>query len=162
VALGNVIGRLRPPNPSVERTVFAAFCLRIYGRHFGPHDFGVTDWGGDGKTRRDRAAALGIEIDIVPKVEDKEDAIEEARSFLNQCWIDTKHCARGIMCLDNYKKEWDEVRAVWRSKPLHNWASHCADALMTGAMGHSPDPEKRPGADRHRRRWSPPRSAWAV
>jgi hypothetical protein len=88
-----------------------------YGRHFGPHDFGVTDWGGDGKTRRDRAAALGIEIDIVPRVEDKEDAIEEARSFLNACWIDTKHCARGIQCLDNYRKEWDEVRAVWRSKP---------------------------------------------
>src|SRR5262249_55273918 len=72
-----------------------------YGRHFGPHDFGVTDWGGDGKTRKDRASALGIEIDIVPRVEDKADAIEEARSFLNACWIDTKHCERGVA--DRYR-----------------------------------------------------------
>src|SRR5262249_13561386 len=124
--------------------------------------FGVTDWGGDGKTRKDRAAALGIDIDIVPRIEDKADAIEEGRSFLNSCWIDTQHCARGIQCLDNYRKEWDEVRAVWRSKPLHDWASHGADSLMTGAMGFSPERERRPEMDRHRRRWSPPRSAWAV
>jgi hypothetical protein len=133
-----------------------------YGRHYGPRDFGVTDWGGDGKTRKERAEALGIEIDIVPRVDDKADAIEEGRGFLNMCWIDTQHCQRGIQCLDNYRKEWDDARGVWRSKPLHDWASHGADPLMTGAMGFSPEPERRPEMDRHCRRSSPPRSAWAV
>jgi hypothetical protein len=132
----------------------------LYGRHYGPHDFGVTDWGGDGRTRKERAAALGVEIDVIPRVDDKMDAIEEARSFLNMCWIDTEHCGRGIECLDNYRRRWNEQRSTWRDEPFHDWASHGADSLMTGAMGYSPDPEKRGEIDRHRRYGTDHRTAW--
>ena len=134
----------------------------LYGKHLGPHDFAVQDWGGDGKTRKDKAATLGIEIDVIPRVDDKQDAIDEARSFLGTTWIDTEHCSRLIECLDNYRKQWDERRSTWKDEPFHDWASHGADSLMTGAMGFSPDAPKSDGVDRHRRRKRGPQSAWAV
>lgn len=66
------------------------------------------------------------------------DAIEAARNFLNMTWIDELHCERGIQCLDNYTKQWDEKRATWRDQPYHNYASNSADALQTGAVGFKP------------------------
>jgi hypothetical protein len=33
-------------------------------------------------------------------------------------------CERGLKCLRNDRKEWDEDRATFRDKPIHNWASH--------------------------------------
>ena len=30
-------------------------------------------------------------------------------------------CDRGLKCLRNYRKEWDEDRATFRDKPFHNW-----------------------------------------
>jgi hypothetical protein len=29
----------------------------------------------------------------------------------------------------NYQKEWNEKRQVFNQRPLHNWASHGADAF---------------------------------
>ena len=40
--------------------------------------------------------------------------------------------------LKSYRKDWDEHRGVWMSKPRHDWASHGADAFRTGAV--APDP----------------------
>jgi hypothetical protein len=135
----------------------------LYGKHLGPHDFGVIDWGGEGRTRQERAKSLGVEIEVIPRVEDKADAIEEARTFLNNCWIDTQHCARGIECLDNYRKQWDERRSTWKDDPFHDWASHGSDSLMTGAMGFVPESVKRDSyVDRHRRRKDSMRSAWSA
>ena len=129
----------------------------VYGKHFGPHDIEVADWGGDGKTRLARAESLGLNFEVVPRVDDKDDAIEEARHFLALCWIDAEHCERLIACLDNYRKQWDERRATWKSEPFGDWASHGADSVMTGAMGFTHDkPQKRRGQDR------PERSAWGV
>ena len=51
------------------------------------------------------------------------------------CWIDEELCAKGIRCLDEYTKQWDENNGHYKSEPTHNWASHGADALQTGACG---------------------------
>jgi hypothetical protein len=67
-------------------------------------------------------------VDVIP-------GIDAARNILNRCWFDEKKCAQGIKGLENYKKEWDERHACWRVNPLHNWASHCADAFRTLATG---------------------------
>ena len=84
------------------------------------------------------AKELGLRFTVVPRIEAKADAIEAARAFLNMTWIDEQHCARGIQCLENYRKEWNERLSTWRDKPLHDWASHGADALMTGVLGFDP------------------------
>ena len=54
------------------------------------------------------------------------------------CWFDEKHCEQGIRCLDNYRKKWNEKLSTWSREPLHDWASHGADAIQTGAMGYRP------------------------
>lgn len=115
-----------------------------YGKHYGPHDLIVTDWGGSGKTRFKMAEELGLKFTVIPRVDDKDDAIDAARRMLNMCWFDEKYCARGIECLDNYRKKWNEQLATWSREPLHNWASHGADSFMSGAMGYRPEKDKKP------------------
>ncbi len=107
-----------------------------YGVHYGPHDLDHSNWVLPGReTIKDVAARLGIKFHVVKRVPNKFDAIEAARNMLPTSWIDEKHCERGIQCLDNYRKEWDERRAHFRDEPLHDWASHGADGFMTGACG---------------------------
>jgi len=132
-----------------------------YGTHYGPHDLTVREWGSNAKPRVEAAAELGVKFEVVGRVDNKNDAIEATRSFLALTWIDETHCERGIQCLDNYRKEWDERLATWRPRPLHDYASHGSDALMTGVIGFVPDIVQ-PVRDRHRRPQRSSRSSWAA
>ncbi len=104
-----------------------------YEKHIAPHDIMVHEYS-SGMTRQASARKMGINlipsqrVDIIP-------GIDQVRNILNRCWFDEKKCALGIKCLENYKKDWDDRHACWRSNPLHNWASHCADAFRTLATG---------------------------
>jgi hypothetical protein len=112
----------------------------VYGRHYGPHDLDNSHWilpGSDAIV--DVARRVGIDFIVVPRIPNKQDAIEAMRNWLVMAWIDEEHCAQGIRCLDNYTKEWDDKHGHYKSEPLHNWASHGADAGMTGACGFTPD-----------------------
>jgi hypothetical protein len=132
-----------------------------YGRHYGPHDLDNSHWLLPGaKATVDVARGLGINFIVVPRIANKSNAIEAGRNFLSMCWIDEEHCSLGIRCLDNYRKAWDDKNGTYKSEPLHDWASHGADALMTGACGFTPEYVP-PPEDRYRRR--PARtSAWAA
>ena len=123
----------------------------IYGKHYGPHDLEVREWTSkSAQPRRKIAEDLGVTFVVVPRIEDKADAIEAARRFLQTTWIDSEHCEQGVRCLDNYRKRWNEKLATWSGDPVHDWASHGADALMTGAVGLIPDRLRRhPKVHRH-------------
>ena len=132
-----------------------------YGKHYGPHDLDHSHWLLPGSDRiQDVARNLGINFIVVPRIHNKADAIEAARNFLSTTWIDEEHCTQGIRCLDNYAKAWDETHGTYRSEPVHNWASHGADALQTGACGFIPDYIP-PPSDRYYRR-PKATSAWAA
>lgn len=119
-----------------------------FGKHYGPHDLEVTEWGQMGlrKTRAKIAEDAGLKFTVVPRIEDKDDAIDAARQFLGMCWFDETHCEQGIRCLDNYRKKWNEQLATWSREPLHDWACHGADSFMTGAVGYRPERDKKPGS----------------
>lgn len=107
-----------------------------YGKHYGPHDLDNSQWVLPGAAAAvDVARQLGILFVVVPRIPAKASAIEAARTMIAQSWFDEVNCQRGLACLDNYRKEWDEKRATFKSEPLHDWASHGADAYMTGACG---------------------------
>ncbi len=107
-----------------------------YGRHLGPHDLDNKQWALPGASSAlDMAGKLGLRFQVIPRVASKHSAIEAARTLIAQSWFDEAGCARGIACLDGYRKQWDDKRATYRSEPMHDWASHGADALMTGACG---------------------------
>jgi hypothetical protein len=117
-----------------------------YGRHYGPHDLEVQEWGNNlqiRKSRRQMAQDAGLHFSVIPRIDDKNDSIDAARMFLAMCWIDETHCEPLIRCLDNYRKKWNEQLATWSREPLHDWASHGADSLQTGAMGYRPEKERK-------------------
>lgn len=134
----------------------------IYGKHYGPHDLAVREWTSQSaKPRFIIAKELGIDFTVVPRIEDKADAIEAARRFLQTTWIDSIHCGEGVKCLDNFRKKWNEKLATWSSDPVHDWSSHGADALMTGAVGLIPDRVRRaPKQHRHDSASAP--SSWSA
>lgn len=106
----------------------------LYGRHFAPHDISVRELG-TGKSRLESAARLGIKFEIGPQLS-VEDGINATRQIFRQCWFDGEKCHRGINCLKNYRKEWDDKNKVFRTKPKHDWSSHGADSFRTFGVGH--------------------------
>lgn len=104
-----------------------------YGRHYAPHDIEVRDLT-HGRTRYDIAKEHGVKFTVVHKHE-VEDRIEMTRQLLPMCWFDEIRCDRGVQALKSYRKDWDEKNKCFRSTPVHDWASHDADAFGMYAMG---------------------------
>jgi hypothetical protein len=57
------------------------------------------------------------------------------RANFNKFWIDQTKCKSLIDALENYYREWDEERQIYKPKPVRNWATHYADALRYLCMG---------------------------
>ena len=108
----------------------------VYDQHIFPHDVRVRELG-SGKSRIEMLEDLGIrDIDIAPDLL-VDDGIQQVRTLLDKSWIDEEKCEKGIDCLLNYSRDWDDNGKVWRMKPKHNWASHGADAMRYLAVGYS-------------------------
>ena len=104
-----------------------------YGRHHAPHDIEVRELG-TGRTRKKTAQNLGINFVVLPKLS-REEGIEAARNIFSRCWFDEVKCKQGISALKNYRKEFDDNKKVYKNAPLHDWASHGADAFRYFAIG---------------------------
>ena len=105
----------------------------IYDKHLAPHDIMVHEYT-SGVSRQASARKMGMTLLPVTRT-DVNSGIDAARNLLPRCWFDAIKTDKGIKALENYKKEWDERHGCWRSSPLHNWASHGADAFRTLATG---------------------------
>lgn len=99
-----------------------------YGKHFAPHDIRVREWGGGSITRYEKAKQLDIEFTLVEQVPII-DGIETVWTHFPKFWIDEHKCRSLVDSLENYRREWDDTRNVYKNKPLHNQFSHYADAL---------------------------------
>lgn len=99
----------------------------FYGKHYAPHDIGVRELG-TGKSRLEVAASLGIKFEIVPML-GVQSGIDAVRMILNRCWFDKSRTGGLVDCLANYRREYDEKRRALKNQPLHDWASHGADAF---------------------------------
>lgn len=101
--------------------------------HYLPHDGEARELQ-TGKSRKEFLEERGFNVEIVPRHEPM-DGIDAARTRFNRFWFDEKKCARGIDCLRMYRSEYDDKNQVLRPRPLHDWASHGADAFRCGVMG---------------------------
>lgn len=125
----------------------------IYGQHILPHDVQVKELG-TGKSRKEVLEGLGLkDISIAPQLP-VDDGIQAARTFLATAWFDETKCERGIEALRQYRRDYDEKGRTFRTRPLHDWTSHGADAFRYLAVGYTPAAPRR-----HQR---PRRSAWAA
>ena len=105
-----------------------------YSTHIFPHDVKVRELGNYAKTRLEALLDLGIVGEVAPKLS-IEDGIEAVRKNLVNCWFDKDKCGTGIEYLKAYQKKWDDKAQVFKSKPQHSYASHCADSFRTGIAG---------------------------
>jgi len=103
-----------------------------YGRHFGPHDLKVRDFS-TGNTRVQAAQRLGLHFEVMPKMA-VEDGIDSVRRLLPVCVFDKERCADGLDALKSYRREKDEKLGTFKNTPVHDWASHAADAFRTRGM----------------------------
>lgn len=119
----------------------------VYGTHYLPHD-GVDALLHSKLSPNDRTKSpdqvlrsLGFQVRIAPKLAITT-GINAVRTVFPQCRFDAERCREGLSALEHY--QWGEVAATGqeRTKPLHNWASHGADALRT--FGVSAKPEQKP------------------
>lgn len=104
-----------------------------YGKHLVPHDAAQHDYT-SGLTRTQVAKNHGVNFTQVPKVL-VVDGIDAVRNILHRCYFDEEKCSKGVKMLDSYRKEWNEKHGCWRDRPLHNFASHGADAFRILATG---------------------------
>jgi hypothetical protein len=106
-----------------------------WGKHYFPHDVAHRELGNNGKSRIDTLKALGITPVVVPQ-SNVNDGINAVRQLLDQAWIDEVRCERGLNALRSYRREWSDKLQTFKDNPLHDAASHGADALRTFAAGH--------------------------
>ena len=107
----------------------------VYDQHILPHDVRVRELG-TGRSRLETLDGLGVRpVHIAPQL-NVDDGIQAVRSMLPRCWFDKDKCERGVDALRQYRREYDEKGMTWRSRPLHDWTSHCADAMRYLAIGY--------------------------
>lgn len=101
-----------------------------YGTHIFPHDAENKN-PGTGTSWCDEFQKLTKDrIHIIKREESNPlNGIQCVRSTLSRCYFDEEKCKKGIKALESYKKEWNEKTGSYRSTPLHDWASHCADSF---------------------------------
>lgn len=108
-----------------------------YGEHLVPHDAEQRELT-SGITRREFLVRLGIKTRVIPR-QTVDDGIAAARHLLASAVFDADKCARGIEALRNYRRDYDDVKKVYRPQPLHDWCSHAADAWRYLALGDPRD-----------------------
>ena len=104
-----------------------------YGDHVMPHDAEAVYF----NLKKSPAAVFKELTGDTPKIikaHDKNHGINAVRRMLPKVWFDKTRCARGLDCLRNYRREWDDKNKCYREHPLHDWSSDGADAFRYGAM----------------------------
>lgn len=108
----------------------------LLGNIYLPHDAGdksvVTDHTAESEIKR---LIPGVKVRVVPRIPQKQMAINAARAKLAECYFHEKNCAKGIRGLENYRKKWNEAIGNWSDEPVHDENSHPADAFQQFAQG---------------------------
>jgi phage terminase large subunit len=104
-----------------------------YSRHVLPHDAEAHELGTN-LTRVETLRRLMPKhmMAIAPR-QSVDDGINASRELLPRCWFDKIKCNAGLKALAAYHEKIDDVRRVGLG-PLHDWASHGADAFRYGAL----------------------------
>jgi len=65
---------------------------------------------------------------IVPDI-GVEDGIQAARTMFHRCWFDKDNTQQGLNALRKYQRQLRDDGVSYSPHPLHNFASHPADAF---------------------------------
>lgn len=100
----------------------------VYGEHWAPHDIDLKEMSGN--SRKKAAADMGLYFVTGPKVERIEEGIDAVRRMFRLCFFDATKCRDGLEVLKNYRWKVPNTQdPTGRQLPVHDWASHGADAF---------------------------------
>lgn len=116
----------------------------VYHEHLLPHDANVSELG-TGKRRIDTLRDLGLNKTRVLPALSVDDGINAVRLLLPRCWFDKTKTEKGLNCLINYQREYDEKLQTFKDRPLHDWSSHSSDGFRYLAIGLKPVRERPQG-----------------
>ena len=63
------------------------------------------------------------------------DGIELVHDLLPRVWMDESRCNVLLEALIAYRANFDPIKAVHTTKPVHDWSSHYCDAVRYMALG---------------------------
>jgi phage terminase large subunit len=119
----------------------------VFGAHHLPHDVMVRELGAAGRSRFETLGALGLAPIMVGAAMDPEERINAARLMIPLCWFDAERCHAGLERLRAYRKRWSRATRSYGG-PLHDEASHGADAFGEFAANRRGAPQPRPASRR--------------
>lgn len=105
-----------------------------------PHDARAKSLG-TGKSIEEITRAAGFRVSIVPMLS-VEEGINAVRTIFSNCYFDADNCDEGIYALRRYRYDVDTSTGKYSRKPLHDDASHFADALRYFAVGMTEKPPR--------------------
>jgi hypothetical protein len=79
-------------------------------------------------SRYETAGRLGISFERVPNIP-RQDGIDAMRSTFSRLWFDQTKCAIGLEGLSSYRWRLNRAMGVYTGEPVHDGATHPADAL---------------------------------
>jgi len=119
----------------------------VWGTHHLPHDVMVRELS-TGRSRHDTLGSLGLSRIVAGAPAHPEERVNAARLMIPMCWFDAERCALGLERLRAYRRRWSRANRSYGG-PLHDEASHGADAFgefalnRTGASGARAEAERR-------------------
>jgi phage terminase large subunit len=113
-----------------------------HGIDYVPHDAKVKEMG-TGRTRVETMQFLGLNPQLVPmaSIEDGRNAV---RRTLPLCVFHPRTEKTGMAALEQYRREWDDVKKAFRANAIHDWTSHPADSFRYLALSWRAQPARAP------------------
>ena len=108
-----------------------------YREHLLPHDIEHREQM-TAQKRSEVLTSLGLKPIRAGSALPVQEGINAVKMLLPRCVFDATKCAQGLEALRHYRSDFDERRKVFRTTPLHDWASHDADSFRELAMNLSP------------------------
>jgi hypothetical protein len=99
-----------------------------YGAHFLPHDAAATRTSGKADAQVYTEAGLA-NVRVLPRTHDVWVGINACLQMFPRFSFRLPACERGLDALANYAYKRSSATGIVVNEPVHNWASHAADAL---------------------------------
>lgn len=128
-------GQQRPLNHYLQEMQSRGY---VYGTDWLPHDAQSHDMG-TGRTIEELMRGSGRTVRITPKI-GVSDGINALRTIFPTIWWDAEKCKAGLEALKAY--HYDVKEGQLSRNPVHDWASHAADAARYLAVALREAPQK--------------------
>lgn len=123
----------------------------VFGCDYIPWDVGMhAALMGGGRSVEQLMLAAGRKVRMVPKIPVAV-GINAARTLFPQCWFDEERTKAGVRALSHYRYGVVQTLEHVTREPLHDWASHGADAFRSFAVAIR-EPQRQAEAKRREQR----------